>query len=139
MISPDSLQREIINLLKGNTPLVTAIGSEIREDQWQGTKFVYPCVRVDVGLGVPVGDGNCQDTISRVNWVVQAYDENPSSNICGNLIALVFNALFLNQIFATDFSIMTIESSGWLAPYRARSGVWRADAYFMANTYQKRN
>lgn len=61
MIANNVIQAAIIAKLKAYTALTTWLAArskagEIREAQYQGVVFEYPCVRVSVGDQTPEGD-----------------------------------------------------------------------------------
>lgn len=92
MLSLNEIQAAVITRLKANAPLVAALGAggvEVRESQWQGNEFVYPCVRVRAGPLLPGATG-CP---YRSDIGVVCFSEHASSQEAVNLAALVSTAL----------------------------------------------
>ena len=128
MIDPVAVQASIISMLKA-APAVTAIvDEEIREDNWMGTKFVYPAVRVAVNPIAPMANnnGNCRYNIGDVSFTVSCYAEGSSSKGAANLagqVADVFNAkLVPNFKTVVGASLTQINM-----PVPEGERLWRAD------------
>ena len=94
MFDNSVIQAAIITKLKAATALATILGganTEIREDQWQGTRFVYPAVRVELGTQIPNGETNC--TAVNVPITVLCYSENSSSRQADQIAGVVSTIL----------------------------------------------
>jgi len=137
MISFDLLQAAIITALKADVDLVAVVGDEIREEQWQGTGFAYPGVRVAIGGGRPVGE-SCVETHSVVNFSVACFSENDSSIEADQLAGLVSDALFLTKIYAATFSTgwVRIGGAGVQSARRMVGRYWRSSVEFQTNIYE---
>lgn len=137
MISVISFQEEIIDALAACADLTALVDSdEIREYQYQGTEFAYPCVRVDVRNQVPEGDAPCRLTISIINFAVLAYSEEESSRECERVCYQIVECLFGTQIeMATpvegpDWRTETVNLVQINAPRRMAEKVWRGEVIF---------
>ena len=64
MIDNDDIQAGLVAYLKAQTTTIVALldsSGEIKEDQWQGTTFLYPAVRVDLGPQLPKANCDAAD------------------------------------------------------------------------------
>lgn len=98
MISLEAVQASIISLMKADAALVNRVGSEIREDQWQGTEFSYPATRVELESGLHYTRDQCRNTHSRVRFRVRTYSEQSSSQLADVLAGMVVSALLGNTL-----------------------------------------
>jgi hypothetical protein len=100
MMNNNDLQEAIIDRLKHNVALLAALtdADEIREAQWQGTEFVYPCVRVALGTQVPSIAG-CE--LYSISFSISAFSELESSKEANEIAYLVSEALETPFTFGT--------------------------------------
>ena len=110
MISNDVLQETIVTFLKGKANLTVYLSSsgEIKEDQWKGSNFVYPAIRVQLINQTPPPNRQC--TYSILEFWVLCFTEDASSQNCDEIAGVVNNILHDHQIYGTKtfFSIMNI-------------------------------
>jgi hypothetical protein len=105
MIRPDLVQKAIIDMLRADVPLITALGGDtqkIQELEIQLQNFTYPKIGVDVQPQYPVGNGTDHTKLSTIHWMNRVYSEKPSSQEANYLLSLVINAQFNKQWLATD-------------------------------------
>ena len=122
MVSLVDFQEAIISLLKSDANLVAAVGPEIREDEYQATNWLYPCVRVGgPTLGAPMGVCN-----SRGVFQVLVYSTEASSLRCAALTDLVVAALEKKVFVGVKVTMSTIYISVVRPPTRAAGSAWRA-------------
>src|SRR5512144_3108228 len=106
MISNDLIQAAIISKLLTDTALIAwltarGVADEIREAQYQGTEFNFPCVRVQVGSQQPDGNGPCYTTTGETPFTIYCYSEADSSQQSDQLAGLVDDALLGKHIAGT--------------------------------------
>lgn len=124
MIFLDEIQASIISHLKA-----TVSGSaykldndEIRERQWQGTQFVYPNVRIDVGQCVPERS-NCVKL--EINFDVLVFSEEASSYQASRIAGIISDALHDKSYTSEGLRLSTWVSS--LNPtVRTDESTWQA-------------
>lgn len=142
MISSELIQAAIVAKLKANTTLVnwlTALGatSEIREVDWQGSSFVYPNVRVQIGTEVPDGNlGVCQTTRSEIPFTIYSFSESNSSRQADTLAGLVNAAIFGQYFNGTGWRSMIVNSDGIIKAIRTGQRVWQATGLYRAKLYE---
>lgn len=140
MIPVNDIQAAIIAHLQVQTALTDAMNAvksgasvEIRENQWAGTSFIYPAIRLDMQTQTEEGDPPCY---ARQPFSVYAMTEDDSSANCGNILSLVDSALIRANIRGTGFKIGLIVSSGSVPPIRSGNRIWQAVGQYSANVYQ---
>lgn len=141
MISPELIQAAIITQLKANTALINWLtarnaANEIRENEWQGSNFVYPNVRVDLGTQVPVTNGVCHPTQSNLSFSVFSFSEQDSSKQANVLAGLVNAALFNTRLSGTGWASLLIDSDGVLPANRTLERVWQATGLYRVRLYE---
>lgn len=125
MLRNDTIQAGLIEEFKSLSPVSTLLGgtTEIREDQWQGTQFVYPAIRVDIQNQIPSIEGCAYGWIDAI---VKVFSEGTSSLECDKIAGTVFQNLrrsfTRNGIF---FSGMNCISLG--GAHRINEQTWQAD------------
>jgi hypothetical protein len=74
MIANNYLQADLIAALKADTALVAELGDDarIKEQQWAGTGFDYPAIRLRLARQVPEGRSNCDHNILSFSVLVFA-------------------------------------------------------------------
>lgn len=130
MITLNDVQGGLIARAKAQSALVALLPSgtqEIKEDEWQGDRFSYPCVRLDLGPMYPVED--CE--MFRVTFSFQAYSESPTS-MEANAIASEINDLFHNKSFKQGNVRFLVYGRGLTPAIRQDERTWRAAANFQA-------
>lgn len=141
MLDNAVIQAAIIAKLKANAALVAwltarSAGSEIRESQWQGTTFVFPAVRVDLGTQNPEGNGPCYPTSGEVTFTVDSFGEDDSSKSADNLAGLVNTALFNKHLAGTGFKSGLVRSDGLVGAIRLDERLWRATGLYRVYIYE---
>lgn len=129
MISNNSIQAALITYLKANTVLLAKLSSsaDIKENQWQGTDFIYPAVRIDLGTQVP--DGNPQCNYSSLPITVQVFTEDASSlncdTIAGTIGTILHGANFHDTTQKVTFVRLTV--IGLVGAIRRDSLTWYSE------------
>lgn len=135
MVSNDLIQAALITRLKANAPLVARItAAEVRENQWQGTNFDYPCTRVSVTLQVPLMEWE-QCSFSRVSFSVFSMSELDSSKEADEIAGLANTVLHKTSFAGTGFRFLRIRSISLASAVRMSERIWRAEASFVSDVY----
>ena len=129
MLSNDDIQAGLVAKLKASTTIVAllASGTSIKEDQWQGTTFVYPAVRVDLGMQLP--RANCDG--AEVTFSILCYSEDASSRKVDELAGTVNDQLH-RKSFTSSSIRYSIYSQGLIPAIREDERTWRSEATFRA-------
>jgi len=148
MVSVENIQGAVIALLQGNAPVMALTANDVREDEWQGLDFKYPCVRVAIDMVVPQENGNCRQVKALASFTIQCYDDSSSSRRCAMLSGLIVTAIFGQYISHTllpgyiqagltvGFRSLAIDIRKVLAPYRVEPRVWRSDVICTIQLYE---
>lgn len=136
MISTIELQEQIVTALEADVPLGLIVGIEIREEEWQGKEFSYPCVRVGMATNIPLGD-TCRHNHSTMGFKILCFSEDPSSQQADLLVGLVMDALLGDQFVTINFTTGEIRlgRQGQVPAKRTPQRVWRSEVYFEINCY----
>ena len=134
------IQEAIINLLKGDATLTTALGgdTEIRADSWPGPDWSFPCLRVAINSLSPATEGKCHLTEWNVTFSIFVFTQpmvstgtyDASSLQCANLMRNTASALLGERIESSgNFGPVTaINIAGQNAPVpEATPGGWRGE------------
>lgn len=140
MINTNDIQSVIISTLKADTTLTTALGgdTEIREDDWPGPDWNFPCVRVAINTTTPISPGKCHLTELFVTFSIFVFTQpslsvttyDASSLQCSNLMDNVVEAIFGQKIESSGlFVAMTaVNVTGQNAPVpEFPPGGWRGE------------
>lgn len=93
MISNSQIQAAWIAKLKSSIAITALVSSaEIREDLWKGTDFVYPNIRVKMGLLTPQSGNRCEVFHSDVT--IQVYGEQKSSKTTDDIAGTIATELW---------------------------------------------
>jgi len=93
--SNNQVQAAIVARLKAQVTVTAEVAAvEIREDQWQGTDFKYPNIRVKMLHNRPQED-NCNKTLVDVS--VQTFSEDASSLPTDRIAGIISNVLHTVQ------------------------------------------
>lgn len=109
MISINAIQEALVTYLKAQATIAAVLNVvEIREDQWEGTSFSYPNVRVAMGINTPMAGVNCNGNI--FNATIYINSETSNSKQADDIAAIV--ATTLHQVSfiqgARKFSGVTV-------------------------------
>lgn len=144
MISLEAIQAQVITLLKADAALVARVGVEIREAQWQGTQFLYPCIRAGVFTAVPTGPDLCGPNNSHNRFVVLSMAEEASSQDADINMGLAIRALAGRYLsgaataFTNPFTsgLIRVVAPGQQSAVINDQNVWVAQTTFEVNVYE---
>src|SRR3990167_2400923 len=97
MLRNDQIQAGLISYLKANITIVATLvsydssASEIREDQWKGSDFIYPNIRLRLITNVPLGNEQCNT--SQITLSVLIFAEAQSSLEADQIAGIINNEL----------------------------------------------
>ncbi len=92
----DEIQSALISHLKGNAAIVNQLiiggtdEKEIREDEWKGVVFKYPCVRVRLISNIPI-DPQCE--YSNITFSIMVFSEKQSSQEADRISGIIANEM----------------------------------------------
>lgn len=124
-----SIQTSLVAYLKSK-PTITAVVSstEIREDQWQGTEFVYPNIRVRMMSNRPM-ESNCD--VTEVTFAIQIFSQLDSS-IEAEQIADIINTALHARSFESVGIRMSCFVTNRVPAFRQDVRTWRSELLMRA-------
>jgi len=133
MISTADVATAIIAQLNAHAALTGEVGDEIREENWMGTDYEYPCVRVHVTRLAPIGQpGSCEDTSFLCEFNASYRTATPSSKPTADGLKTVIEALVDQHlasagIFVARTGVVLQDAPG---PIPESENAWMARAFF---------
>lgn len=134
MIRNDELQAALVARLKANTTITPLLGSgmyadetwerDIREDQWQGTPFVYPNIRVRLLPMTALGDKDCPQVRFSVSLLV--FSESGNSLEADRIAGIINNELHGKSFVSNSIEISTRLAS-LIPAVRSDERTWRSE------------
>jgi len=144
MIANQQIQEALVTRLKdGTRPEIAALHAvlaaddEIRENQFQGTQFAYPAIRVSFAYLNPTENTPCRDDIFRSYFSIIAFSEDTSSLEANTIAGLVAEALDEEMLNETAFRTGNISLGSVNDAIRIGPRLWRAEVFFRTSIYQK--
>lgn len=131
MIDNDHIQAALIAFLKSKSSVTSllATAGEVREDQYQGTQYAFPAVRVQLGTQTPISGNGCP---SIIHFSVLCYTEDASSQKADELAGAVNNELYNHSFNRNNVRFGMVVSEGLVAAVRQDFRTWRSEAKFKA-------
>lgn len=126
MITNYLVQKALIAYLKSKHDIINAVVSidsnEIRENQWQGTEFLYPNIRLNIMDNNPFMS-DCGSSI-RVSWLI--FTEEESSKNADRLSGEI-NSVFHNKSFTSEGLTFTMTTINLVPAVREAERTWRSE------------
>ena len=124
-----TIQTALIAYLKTKPTILAVVPAvEIREDQWQGTEFSYPCVRVKMMSNRPK-DTNCD--VSEVMFAIQIFSQLDSS-IEAEQIADIINVALHARSFESGGIRLSCYTNNLAPAIRQDVRTWRSEVLMRA-------
>lgn len=125
LISNADIQSAIVTKLKAATTVTALVtATEIREDQWQGTDFSYPNIRVRMIRNSPFESENCSITDFSVG--IQVHSEDASSYEADRIAGIISSVLH-GHPWSTSTLNLTLRTTNLVPAIRSDSRTWRAE------------
>lgn len=127
LIRDDQIQAGLISYLKSKdtiTSLVTGTYAvEIREDQWQGTQFTYPAVRVRLIRNTPTNNAGCRHEFVAG---ILVFSEEASSRECDQIAGIIGEELHGIGFDSNNVAFVT-QVTDLVPAIRSDVRVWRSE------------
>ena len=145
MVSLEAVQEQIVQFLLANPTVAGLLGTEIRESEWQGTQFSYPCARVKMLSGGTYTKTHCRNTHTQVLFDVIVFSEMTSSQevniimgeIVGELLEVVLEGLgtaTTNPFYTSPIELAPV---GRKAPAINAQNVWVVQTSFSTHVHER--
>ena len=131
LITNNEIQAAIVGWLKTRILITNEIvdSDEIKEDQWQGTAFVYPAIRVRLISNKP---DNKQGCIQPITLGIQVYTEDASSRNCDRIAGIIGKEIHSNQ-FSTSGFLFGMFVTDLVPAYRRDERTWMSEVLIKAD------
>jgi len=112
---------------------------EIREDQYQGSDFSYPAIRIDISDQTPLGNGKI--CICLVSFSIIILDTQPSSVKASQISKLIVDEFFQSQIIGKDennndyFKLIRIDLINYGKILRTEDKLWEKEIVFQSEAH----
>lgn len=132
MISNVTIQSAWIAKLKANTSLTALVSAaEVREDQWKGTDFIYPNVRVKLtSLSPTVPFNNC--LIFKSDVTILCYSEQKSSKLADQIAGVVTESYWGHPFSSSGVKFTAINWTSTTPAYTPENdtNAWVSEVHF---------
>lgn len=99
--------------------------SEIREDQWQGTEFDYPNIRVRMISNIPISDNpDCSATIFTASFM--AFSQDASSWEADKIAGIISTSVSGKSFIKSGIEIY-LRTTNLIPAVRSDMHTWRAE------------
>ena len=125
----DQIQAGLISYLKGKTDITSQLtdgADEIREDNWEGTEFTYPNIRVRLISNVSMDDG-CLFSQVAVSFICNS--EEYSSQEADRISGIINSTLHGNSFQSNNITFST-RSTNLLPARKTDARTWTSEAIF---------
>ena len=131
MISTAAVQESIITILKADVALDVLVSDEIREEQWMGRDYDYPCARVHITRIAPLAvPGGCEDTAFVCDFNTSYRAVNPSSKPTADGMAVAIAALVGEKLNGTGFvGRSAVKLGDVVGPIAEAENTWMSRAF----------
>ena len=126
MITNNEIQSALISKLLADTDVTDELddAEEIRENEWQGTAFTYPNIRVRMISNTPLENSNCTQT--KISVGLQVFSEDASSQEADTISGIIMNALH-DKPFSQDNLLIALRTSDLIPAIRSNMRTWKSE------------
>lgn len=131
----DLIKSAIVAYLKSQATVLAELKDtdEIREEQWQGSTFTYPNIRVRLISNIPL-ENNCDG--STVVMSILAFSEEASSHEADRIAGIINTALCGSEEKGKSFVYQSIRFSTFpnnlIPAIRSDKNTWRSEVLIRA-------
>ena len=126
IIRNDLIQTALVSKLQGEATVLAELSDtdEIREDQWQGTEFSYPAIRVRMISNKPLKNSNCDQ--SSIGVGLQVFSEYASSMEADRIAGIIDTALH-DKPFSQDGLLIALRTEDLIPAIRSNMRTWKSE------------
>lgn len=129
MISDELVQADLIAKLKTISSVIALLPdgtSGIKELQWQGDTFQYPCVRLDLENNEYQFDEQERCRLYRIEFSVYGFSQERSSKQCSNIKGILENYLTGLGFTGTNAKYSRLRLTDNVPAVREDERTWRS-------------
>jgi len=126
MISNNEIQEALITKLQAETLVLAELSDtdEIREDQWQGTTFSYPAIRIRIVSNVPLKNSDCSQANIKVGF--QVFSEDASSMQADRIAGIIQDELH-DKPFSQGGLLIALRTDDLIPATRSNMRTWKSE------------
>ena len=127
MLRNDQIQAAWVAYLKSKSAILAELkdNDEIREDDWGGTKFTYPNIRVRLIDNTPEAGRDC--SLHSVTIATMAFSEETSSQQADRIAGIIMDTLQDTQ-FTSNGIAFGVRTTSLVPALRSDFRTWRSEA-----------
>lgn len=126
MKSNNDIQAAIISYIKLSATITAVVTSlEMREDQWQGSDFTYPNIRVRLISNEPLGSPDTC-SMSRITVSFMVFTEDSSSQNSDKIAGIINNVLHGRSFYSNGIAI-SLRTTNLIPAIRSDIRTWRSE------------
>lgn len=134
MLSNYQLQSAIIAYLKAQSAITDALdidndgdgADEIREDQWKGSNYTYPNIRVRLITNNPLhDDADC--SASRISLSIMVFSEKDSSLECEQISGIIHTTLHGKSFITNGIAFAKLRTTNLIPAISVGLQTWRSE------------
>lgn len=133
MISNHIVQAALISKLKASSTITNALNSsaDIKEEQWQGTDFLYPAIRVKIGS--QTNDRKSPFcSFGYLPFTLRVFSEMKSSMEADTIAGLVNTVLHGSYAIGTNMILNNIECLSLIGAIRVGEQLWQSQIDYIS-------
>jgi hypothetical protein len=126
MISNNEIQAALITKTLADATITAELddAEEIRENEWHGTEFSYPNIRIRMISNSPLENSNCTQT--KVSIGFQVFSEDASSQEADRISGIIMTALH-DKPFSQDGLLIALRTSDLIPAIRSNMRTWKSE------------
>ena len=124
--SNNEIQAALLVKLKAEATILAELSDtdEIRENQWQGTEFSYPAIRIRMISNNPLKNSDCDQTNISVGF--QVFSEDASS-MQADEIAGIINTALHDKPFSQSGLLIALRTDDLIPAIRSNMRTWKSE------------
>lgn len=122
--SNDEIQAALLTYIRSKATITAVITStEMREDQWQGTAFTYPAIRIRMISNVP---SSTQCNYNNISLSFLVFTEDASSQNADRIAGIISQALH-DRSFSSNNIAFYLKTTNLIPAIRSDKTTWRSE------------
>lgn len=129
MLRNDEIQAALLAYIKARPSILAkVVANEMKEDQWQGTDFNYPGIRIRMISNMPIASKDCSQQKFEVSFMV--FSELASSSEADQIAGIINNELHDKQ-FVSNSIAFGLWTTNLIPAIRSDIQTWRAEVLML--------
>ena len=129
-ISNKLIKAALVARIKSKATITSLLAttSEVRENQYQGTEFLYPSVRTRIISNEPIGNPGCGQNVS---LSIMSFSEQASSAQCEEIAGIIATE-FHGKQFVSNSLAFAVTVDNLIPAIRIDKRTWRSEVLMTA-------